>query len=180
MAHKRCEHGKQLKSCKLCKGSQICEHNRVRSQCRDCGGGSVCPHGKQKSICVECHGSQICIHSKRKSRCKECGGGALCEHGKERSISASALVNPRDILKFSCPMLSTWRSQLPANYISWISITTLQSRIYSELAWLSNILKYYFVLDSALVGKTRINHRNKDCLFTTFILVPTNPLVEIR
>ena len=36
-----CEHDRDRKTCKECRGSAICEHGRRRTQCKECGGSSI-------------------------------------------------------------------------------------------------------------------------------------------
>jgi len=78
----KCEHNRQKRYCKECKGSSICEHNRRRSQCKECEGSSICKHNKIKTQSRDCDGSSFCAHGSRKTYCIDCKGGAICEHGK--------------------------------------------------------------------------------------------------
>ena len=63
----KCEHDKQRRRCKECKGSSICEHDKRRSRCKDCkdqgsGGSSLCKtplcstfaNRKYNGYCIRC------------------------------------------------------------------------------------------------------------------------------
>ena len=82
---RRCEHGRQRSTCKVCGGVSICEHSRQRYQCKECGGSGICQHARVRSKCKECGGGSICEHNRQRSQCKECGGGSICAHGRQRS-----------------------------------------------------------------------------------------------
>lgn len=113
--HIRCEHFREKRYCKECKGCKICEHDKIRNKCRvcsmvklssgkmvvsgsfcdhgkrkgyckDCSPGQLCEHGRQRYTCKECKGTQICEHQIQKAYCKQCKGNQLCEHLKNRRI----------------------------------------------------------------------------------------------
>ena len=68
----KCEHNREKRDCKECRGSGICEHNRRKPDCNDCHGSQICEHDREKRDCKECHGSGICEHNRRKRECKRC------------------------------------------------------------------------------------------------------------
>ena len=43
-----CEHYRDRKLCKICRGGALCEHNRERRRCIDCGGPGICEHRRIK------------------------------------------------------------------------------------------------------------------------------------
>ncbi len=80
-----CKHGKQRAYCKDCEGSQFCEHGILHATCKDCEGSQICEHRKQREFCKDCEGSQICEHRKQRAYCKDCEGSQICKHGKQRA-----------------------------------------------------------------------------------------------
>ena len=52
---KKCCHGKQEYSCKLCGGAGICRHGKLRRHCIPCGASGLCDHYRQKHQCYACN-----------------------------------------------------------------------------------------------------------------------------
>ena len=88
MTIKRCEHGKEKRRCKDCKGSGICEHNM------------------QKAFCKDCKGSVIFEHNKQKYKWKECAGSSICEHNLQRHQCASLVEERRSVCATSTSMVA--------------------------------------------------------------------------
>jgi hypothetical protein len=77
-----CIHGKQIRNCVDCKGSNICSHKRQRENCVLCDGSNICEHNKIRKNCIPCNGSNICEHKKHKGWCITCNYPNICFHGK--------------------------------------------------------------------------------------------------
>ena len=56
---RRCEHGRQRSTCKVCGGVSVCEHGRQRYQCKECGGSGICEHGRERYSCKECIAAKV-------------------------------------------------------------------------------------------------------------------------
>lgn len=104
MTHKKCDHNKFKRYCRICNPSAycthdtlklqckecnpkiLCEHNKRKRYCRECGGSIFCIHDKRKTVCRECTPSAYCIHNKVKRACRECGGSIYCIHNKQKYV----------------------------------------------------------------------------------------------
>jgi hypothetical protein len=54
-SHSKCEHDKEKRNCKQCKGSKICEHDKQKQACKQCKGSSICEHDYcNKQYCPYC------------------------------------------------------------------------------------------------------------------------------
>jgi hypothetical protein len=101
---RRCCHGIERASCRLCGGRRMCVHLAGRKFCQECRGTRVCEHLRNRCVCVECGGNRVCrtcqvrIVLKRDTDCALCQGArewaAWFEHGPA--------IKPKDGAKGAC------------------------------------------------------------------------------
>jgi hypothetical protein len=80
---KRCQHGVERASCRMCGGGRMCVHLVQRKFCLECGGTQVCEHRRNRCVCLDCGGNRVCVSCRGRivlKRDTECG---LCQGARE-------------------------------------------------------------------------------------------------
>ena len=77
---RKCSHGVERASCRMCGGKRMCVHLLQRKFCALCGGTQVCEHGRVRFACIECGGNRVCKTCRacktprRDTDCLQCQG----------------------------------------------------------------------------------------------------------